>query len=121
MANRHANKKLRAAARDRMAATGESYQSALAGVIRRRAVWAPKVQADLLEIEIHGRPTIIAMVGVPGTDATLTMMYPSGAAAAVAGRPSLWRIAPGRAHWTWRGGPARLYWLPLFSPRRAKY
>lgn len=37
MANRHSNKKLRAHVRQRMAATGETYQQALAELLREQA------------------------------------------------------------------------------------
>jgi hypothetical protein len=58
MANRHAHKKLRAAIRARMAATGESYQKARACILSQRRL--PHVRADLLALTWYGLPVTLA-------------------------------------------------------------
>jgi hypothetical protein len=72
MANRHSQKKLRAAVRARMARTGESYQQARQRLL---ALWpssSASAQAvsgfDLLEFSYFGKPAVLASwhsYGVP--------------------------------------------------------
>jgi hypothetical protein len=60
MANRRANKKLRALTHARMAATGESYQRALSRVRAERAASFEDAAADLIECRYHGVPVTLA-------------------------------------------------------------
>lgn len=60
MANRRANKKLRALTRARMAATGESYQRALTAVCAKHAPPTEAGAVDLIECSYHGAPMTLA-------------------------------------------------------------
>ena len=59
MANRHSNKQRRAGVRRRMAATGESYQQALAAI--RRGTPQPDAGVDLLVVSYFGAPITLAV------------------------------------------------------------
>ena len=67
MGNRHAHKKLRRAVRERMARTGESYQTARTRLLKQSApifagLHAKQSAFDLLAVTIHGRRSVIAIV-----------------------------------------------------------
>jgi hypothetical protein len=65
MANRHSHKKLRAEVRARMAATGESYQQALARIATRPpSATAPR--ADLVPVSYYGIPLALATIEIRG-------------------------------------------------------
>lgn len=62
VANRHANKRLRAAVRARMASSGESYQRAHARLLRERGALVPGV--DLLACKWFGIPITVATIEI---------------------------------------------------------
>jgi hypothetical protein len=65
MANRHSNKKLRAAIRARMAATGEGYQKARSRLAPPPRDGAPDgVFVDVIEAPVFGHPVRMALVGL---------------------------------------------------------
>ena len=69
MGNRHGNKKLRLAARARMATTGESYQKALAALTlhpRPERPERPRYAVDLIPIRYFGEPAAMATFEIAG-------------------------------------------------------
>ncbi len=83
MANRHSHKKLRADIRVRMAATGESYQTARHRILLGTSPREHDVDVDLLATEYFGMPITLAtfpaieplgrpaIVRVPSAQATI--------------------------------------------------
>jgi hypothetical protein len=74
MANRHAHRKLRAEIRSRMAASGESYQKALAQINLRR-VSPNSVRTDLVTVSYFGIPLALATFEAHGM--SLAVLVPS--------------------------------------------
>ena len=74
MANRHAHRKLRAEIRSRMAATGESYQKALAQ-IRLRRVSPSSARTDLVAVSYFGIPVALATIEMHGM--SVAVLVPS--------------------------------------------
>jgi hypothetical protein len=72
MANRYANKRLRAACRERMAARGETYQQARQGLLADRQSRAES-QTDLQAVRYHGFPATLVTIEQHGTIVTLLM------------------------------------------------
>jgi hypothetical protein len=81
MANRHAHKKLRLAARARMATTGETYQTARARILQLhqpagRPPATPRAtdsSVDLLSIRYFGVPAALATFEIAGRLAVLVV------------------------------------------------
>lgn len=80
MGNRHGNKKLRLAARARMARTGESYQKALCSLRHpdvpeqtSERCGATESGVDLLPIRYFGAPAAIATFEIAGRFAVLVV------------------------------------------------
>lgn len=82
MANRHANKRLRAAVRARMASSGESYQRAHAHLLRKRSAATRGV--DLLTCR---------WFGIPITLATIDVGLGMSVVGIAAGGPATWRLS----------------------------
>lgn len=87
MGNRHGNKKLRLAARARMARTGESYQKALSALRHREVPEQTSTRCgatdngvDLLPIRYFGAPAAIATFEIGGRLAVLVVSSPHRAA-----------------------------------------
>lgn len=83
MGNRHGNKKLRLAARARMARTGESYQKALSSLRELDAPEQPSMRygatdngVDLLPIRYFGAPAALATFEIAGRLAVLVVSSP---------------------------------------------
>lgn len=76
MANRHANKRLRAACRKRMAETGETYQQARQRLVQHRPHPAVN-QTDLQPVLCHGLPATLVTIEQHGTIITLLMPSPT--------------------------------------------
>ena len=74
MANRHAHKKLRTEVRARMAATGETYQQALARVATH-PVSASAPQTDLVAVSYYGIPLALATIEMHGM--SVNVLVPS--------------------------------------------
>ena len=65
MANRRANKKLRALARARMAATGEGYQRSLTALRAEQSARSGEGSVDLIECTYYGVPLTLATFDDP--------------------------------------------------------
>jgi hypothetical protein len=76
MANRHANKRLRAACRERMAKTGETYQQARHRLLQKRPIGAVS-QTDLQPVLYHGIPATLVTIEQHGAIVTLLMPSPT--------------------------------------------
>jgi hypothetical protein len=91
MANRRANKKLRALTRARMAATGESYQRALSRVRSERAAILEGAAVDLIECRYHGVPMTLATFQDPRLPRLVVMpSFESPQSQSQGGGPLVW-------------------------------
>lgn len=125
MANRYANKRLRAACRERMAATGETYQQARQGLLEKsltkeslltnepltsslltsdvlaKRQRRSEIQTDLQSVRYHGFPATLVTIEQHG--AVITLLMPA-LAVWPQGYPARWPASLLRSWMKPRGG-----------------